>query len=276
LIYTSFVRWIVGDIHGMLRPLEGLIDAVNQLDSSPQWMFVGDYVNRGPDARGVLELLLKIPSARFCRGNHDDILDLILSGESYAEQSGRINREVAFRWFMEHGLADTLASYGISGSQIAKALERPTEAELDFLISPIPQAHRDFLRGLEPVIQEPDLFVAHAKWDVQRSDTEPSLMESMETDHELRRIAIWGRFTYEELDQPKAWQRTGYFGHTPVDNYGARGGYDRHGGGKLVPIVGEKLVLVDTASALSPVGLLTAYCPDAPQFIQANRRGNII
>jgi hypothetical protein len=260
----------------MLRPLQALIDAVQELDSSPRWFFAGDYVNRGPSARGVIDQLLTLPNARFCRGNHDDIFDLILSGSSFAEQAVQNNRPIAFRWFMDHGLADTLASYGIDSGEMAEVLHKPSTLALDRLLAPIPQAHRDFLRGLQPVIQEPDLFVAHAKWDVQLSDTEPDLETCFELNHELRHIAIWGRFTPEELDQPKAWKRTGYFGHTPVDAYGARGGYDRHGGGKLVPIVGEKLVLVDTASAVSPVGLLTAYCPDAPQYVQADRRGKII
>jgi hypothetical protein len=61
-----------------------------------------------------------------------------------------------------------------------------------------------------------------------------------------------------------------------VDNYGRRGGYDPHGGGKLVPIVANKLVLVDTAAALSPVGRLTAFCPDSQKFIQIDRAGNVV
>jgi calcineurin-like phosphoesterase family protein len=270
------VRWIVGDIHGMLRPLQALIEAVGQLDSSPQWLFVGDYVNRGPDSQGVIEFLLKLTNARFCRGNHDDIFDLILNGVSFADQLTQNNRPVAFRWFMEHGLADTLASYGIEPPAMAAVLRHPTSAALDDLLAEVPQSHRSFLRNLQPTIQEPDLFVTHAKWEINRSDIEPDLNRCLEVDHELRRTTTWGRFTPEELDQPKSWKRIGYFGHTPVDNYGARGGYDRRGGGKLVPIVGNKLVLVDTAAALSPVGRLTAYCHDAPQYIQSDRQGNII
>jgi serine/threonine protein phosphatase 1 len=260
----------------MLRPLQALAEAVGQLDSSPQWLFVGDYVNRGPDSRGVIDFLLKLNNARFCRGNHDDILDLIVNGVSYADQLTQNNRPVAFRWFMDHGLLDTLASYGIEPAYITAVLRHPTPPALDDLLSGIPHSHKNFLRNLLPAIQEPDLFVTHAKWDIHRSDTDPDLTSSLEVDHELRRTVTWGRFAPEELDEPKAWQRIGYFGHTPVDNYGARGGYERRGGGKLIPIVGNKLVLVDTAAALSPVGRLTAYCHDAPQFIQADRQGNII
>ncbi|MGA3065277.1 MAG: metallophosphoesterase [Tepidisphaeraceae bacterium] len=270
------MRWIVGDIHGMLRPLQSLVEAVGQLDTSPQWIFVGDYVNRGPESRGVIDFLLPLTNARFCRGNHDDILDLIVNGISFAEQPPQIDRPTAFRWFMEHGLSETLASYGIRPATMAAVLRHPTLAALDDLLSGIPQAHRNFLRNLQPTISDPDLFVTHAKWEINRSDMHPDIPTSLEMEHELRRVVTWGRFTMEELDEPKVWHRIGYFGHTPVDNYGSRGGFDRRGGGKLIPIVANKLVLVDTAAALSPVGRLTAYCHDTPQFIQSDRQGNII
>ena len=61
-----------------------------------------------------------------------------------------------------------------------------------------------------------------------------------------------------------------------VDTYGTRGGYDRNGGGKLVPVIGNKVVLLDTAAALSPVGRLTAYCPDTTKFVQVDRQGKTI
>ena len=44
------MRWVVGDIHGMLRPLRALVDAVTQRDAAARLLFVGDYVNRGPDS----------------------------------------------------------------------------------------------------------------------------------------------------------------------------------------------------------------------------------
>ena len=111
-LYPTRMRWIVGDIHGMLTPLTGLVNAVSDVDPDPQWLFVGDYVNRGPDSKGVIEFLINLPNARYCRGNHDDIFDLILNGQCFVEQLGHNNRLGAYKWFMEHGLADTLASYG--------------------------------------------------------------------------------------------------------------------------------------------------------------------
>jgi serine/threonine protein phosphatase 1 len=270
------VRWIIGDIHGMRQPLENLLAAVSAQDSSPKWFFVGDYVNRGPDSKGVVDLLLKLPNAHFCRGNHDDIFDLILNGISFTDHVTQNNRAIAYRWFMEHGLADTLASYGIDRSAMAKIISRPTTSDLDHLLQPVPANHRKFFRDLIPAIEEPDLFVTHARWEPDTPDLEPTLTSYLEVDHELRKITTWGRFMLEELDAPKVWKRTGYFGHTPVDNYGERGGYVPRGGGKLVPIIGNKIVLLDTAIALSPVGRLTAYCPDTAKYLQTDRLGNLV
>src|SRR5258708_7396675 len=116
------MRWIVGDIHGMAQPLKALVEAVTKRDKSPTWIFVGDYVNRGPDSKGVIDFLLKLPNARFCRGNHDDVFDVLLNEESYVEQLTNNNRGGAYKWFMEHGLRDTLASYGASDSAMRAAL----------------------------------------------------------------------------------------------------------------------------------------------------------
>jgi hypothetical protein len=177
---------------------------------------------------------------------------------------------------MEHGLRETLASYGADDAMMKSMLERTTAATLEKLISGIPRSHRKFIRELQPVIEEPDIFVVHARWDPATPDEDPSPTTYLDVDRDLRKTATWGRFAAEELDLPKAWRRTAYFGHTPVDFYGARGGFRRQDGGKLVPIVAEKMVLLDTASALSPVGRLTAYCPDNATFIQVDRQGNLI
>jgi hypothetical protein len=270
------VRWIVGDIHGMSVPLKGLVESVAKADPSPTWIFVGDYVNRGPDSRGVIEFLLKLPSARFCRGNHDDIFDVLLNGQSYVDQLTHNNRGAAYKWFMEYGLRDTLASYGAADGAMRAVLEHPTEGGLDGLIAGVPQAHRQFIRNLPPVIEDSDMFVVHARWEPATPDEDPSPTTYLDVDHDLRKTATWGRFAPAEVDQPKTWRRTGFFGHTPVDFYGTRGGYNAQGGGKLVPVIGEKMVLLDTAAALSPVGRLTAFCRETSSYIQVDRQGRVV
>src|SRR3977135_3935619 len=104
------MRWIIGDVHGMLRPLEPLVNEIFRRDEKPTLYFVGDYVNRGPDSRGVIDLLLSLPNAKFIRGNHDEVLDHVLHGIGYADNPTR-DRFFLFQWFLEHGLLQTIRSY---------------------------------------------------------------------------------------------------------------------------------------------------------------------
>lgn len=76
---------VIGDIHGRLDRLEGL------LDSLPYWpdrfIFLGDYLDRGPDSRGVIDRLLRLAQEEECvfiRGNHEDLaLDALDAGGRY-------------------------------------------------------------------------------------------------------------------------------------------------------------------------------------------------
>ncbi|MGK9451467.1 metallophosphoesterase [Acidithiobacillus caldus] len=65
--------FIVGDLHGCLRPLHALLDRV-RFDTAKDRVFsVGDLVDRGPDSEGCLELLRE-PWFYPVLGNHDAML----------------------------------------------------------------------------------------------------------------------------------------------------------------------------------------------------------
>ena len=51
--------YAIGDIHGELEALEGLIEAL-PLRGDDRLIFMGDYVDRGPDSRGVVEYLVDL------------------------------------------------------------------------------------------------------------------------------------------------------------------------------------------------------------------------
>lgn len=259
------MRWIIGDIHGMLKPLAALVAAVKKTDPAARFFFVGDYVNRGPDAKGVLDLLLSLEGACFARGNHDDIFDIVLNGNGYAPDG--ITRIMAFQWFMKHGLAETLGSYNMDEAELEFVESHPSDSALAKLMTAIPARHRQFVRDLPPVIEEDDLFVAHALWPAQVPTEGPGIAGRLDRDLELRRNIVWGRYAKEDIKAKKAWKRRGYFGHTPVDLY--------RPGGDFLPIAGEKMVLLDTAAALTPTGRLTAFCADTGKFLQSDRAGDV-
>ncbi len=270
------MRWIVGDIHGMLKPLVTLVTAVRAHDREARFIFVGDYVNRGHQSRGVIDFLLTLDDAHFIRGNHDDIFDLIINGQCYAENAARGNRVSAFQWFMKYGLDATLLSYDIDFADLDVLSDRCTDQHLDKLGAMVPAQHREFIRNLPAVYEEPDIFVVHGKWDPDEFAESPNLTTRLHKNFRLRHSLLWGRFTSEEIPRTKAWTRTGYFGHTPVSCYADELHAATGGEPRLVPVVGKNIVLVDTAAALGEDGRLTAYCADDRAFIQADHFGKLV
>ena len=256
------MRWIIGDIHGMLAALESLLRAIDRVDPERQLMFVGDYVNRGPDSKRVIDLLISLPGTQAIRGNHDDVFDNVISAQCYATKPGEEHRIASFIWFLQHGLDKTLASYGIKPSEITRVLQKPSDAALNNLVEPIPAAHRKFIRDLPVLIETPDMFVAHAKWDIYSATQSPPMLEQLKASEPMRYNLLWGRYQLHEVDSDKAWERTGYFGHTPVDVY--------RDGNELLPAIGPKIVLLDTAAALVAKGRLTAVCHESGTFLQSD------
>lgn len=262
------MRWVIGDIHGMIRPLEALLRAIARHDEAPQLMFVGDFVNRGPESKAVIELLMSLSNAQFVRGNHDDVFDQVLSGQSYAGRPGEEQRVMAFQWFMQHGLDKTFFSYGLTPSELSRVARRAKTSTLDELAALVPLAHRKFIRALPLVIERDDMFVAHAKWDVYSAVDEPPISQRLERAETTRYTLLWGRYRLDEIEHDKPWQRTGYFGHTPVDNYSDNN--------DLVPVAGPRIVLLDTAAALVPHGRLTAFCHEKQSYLQADANGKLV
>ena len=262
------MRWVIGDIHGMLAPLEGLVRAIDQADKERQLLFAGDYVNRGPDAKRVIEFLASLPQAYFVRGNHDDVFDEVISGLSYCSRPDDDVRVASFQWFMQHGLSSTFLSYGVRPTLLAEILQRPSVAALNELAESIPQPHRNFIRNLPVILETPDMFVAHAKWDVQMPTQNPPMRQRLESDELTRYNLLWGRYMVQEVDDEKAWERIGYFGHTPVDNY--------RDDNQLLPVIGPKIILIDTAAALVAHGRLTAVCHETGAFLQTDVAGKLV
>src|SRR5436305_1471472 len=75
------LTYAIGDIHGMLGPLKELVSKCIQhtgvLERPIKFVFVGDYIDRGPNSRGVIDFLIELAEKYECvflRGNHEDML----------------------------------------------------------------------------------------------------------------------------------------------------------------------------------------------------------
>ena len=93
----------IGDIHGCLPALETLLAAI-QPQPDDTIVTLGDYVDRGPQSREVIERLLRLQECRLIPllGNHDEMLLMIYDGQ----------RELYIDWLLFGGNT-TMASYGI-------------------------------------------------------------------------------------------------------------------------------------------------------------------
>jgi serine/threonine protein phosphatase 1 len=177
--------YVVGDIHGCLEELGCLLDSL-PLEPSDRVVFLGDYVDRGPDPKGVISHLIERQRIGqqefiFLKGNHEDMF------LSYLDLLGK-NSEI----FLFNGGGTTLASYGIA----------PTTISAEEAQSRIPRSHIDFLKSLRTYcLMEPFLCV-HAGIHPLRPLNEQKEKE-----------LLWIRDEF--IFSPHALPYTVLFGHTP-------------------------------------------------------------
>lgn len=128
----------IGDIHGCSTALKAILTAI---DPRPDDTIVtlGDYVDRGPDARGVVELLIDLSKRTHLvtiLGNHEEMMLKVLRGEQ------------AYQDWLKFGGVETLESYGFDG-------------DLNFL----PPEHLEFFESLVDYYVEDNFFFTHASYD---------------------------------------------------------------------------------------------------------------
>lgn len=106
------ITFAVGDIHGCFDKLESLIAACDLLreKKNARFVFIGDYIDRGPDSRKVIDFLienqLRDPERFIClRGNHEAMLIT-------AADKDCSDRDLVHWW--ENGGEQTLDSYGVN------------------------------------------------------------------------------------------------------------------------------------------------------------------
>lgn len=178
--------YVIGDIHGCADELRYLIDGLS-LARGDRLVFLGDYIDRGPDSRGVVSFLLDLQKKLsaiefvFLKGNHEEMLLSYLGiGGAHGDM------------FLINGGKATLASYGLNPN-----CPSANEAQ-----NVIPPDHLEFYRHLQNYfIMDPFLCV-HAGIDPEKSLAE-------QTDEEF--FWIRNKFIFASHSLP----HTVLFGHTP-------------------------------------------------------------
>jgi serine/threonine protein phosphatase 1 len=146
----------IGDIHGENDKLRRLLNWVAPTHKD-QLVFLGDYIDRGPDSRGVIERLIEIqrtsPRSIFLRGNHDQLLldALVEAGQHSAsrlcDQSPYFKQhyESATDLFFSNGGWQTLKSYAMQS-----------------LADPFPAEHLNFIESTRLWWRHEDFLFVHA------------------------------------------------------------------------------------------------------------------
>ena len=147
----------IGDVHGCSAALAALVRAI-ELTELDTLVFLGDYIDRVPDSRGVLGQVIEL--GKRCTvvpllGNHEEMLLAALEGQS------------ELRYWLKFGGTEALASYGYRGGS------EPRSADLRALI---PTAHLQFVKGCRDYFEtvqhifvhayyEPDRLLHEQRWD---------------------------------------------------------------------------------------------------------------
>jgi serine/threonine protein phosphatase 1 len=164
----------LGDIHGCRRPLAALLEQVAPT-ADDRVVFLGDYIDRGPDSAGViddlLELRARFPETVFLRGNHEQMLLDVLAGGDPAS-------------FLFNGGGKTVASYRARNAW------------------PPPAEHLAFFEQLPAWLVTERFIFVHA-----------GLRPGLPVQGQLPDDLLWIR--HEFLDSGHDWGKTVVFGHTP-------------------------------------------------------------
>jgi serine/threonine protein phosphatase 1 len=171
--------FVIGDIHGCLDMLERLMDKIDWRPGRDRLIFLGDYIDRGQNPKGVVDYILGLircsPNVECLVGNHEAIF------LNYLDDRDR-------GLFLINGGCSTLESYQGDRAKQGGPL--------------VPPAHMDFYQSLKSFIELEDYYIVHAGFR-PGVDLKEQSVEDM----------VWIRetFIYSEYDFGKRV----IFGHTP-------------------------------------------------------------
>lgn len=237
-IPEPYVVYAVGDMHGQGLLVHALLQAIADEigvnhDRPAVIVTLGDYVDRGPHSRYVIDLLVSLRDygligVHFLKGNHEAaMLDFLTGAPDGAA-------------WLEFGGRQTLASYKVE--QPTPTPEGLEKARLD-LVQALPPAHRTFLENLELSCSIGGYFFAHA-------GAAPGIPLDLQDPEDL--VWIRGRF----LHSGPAFEKMVVHGHSATPE----------------PHVDHRRIGIDTGAYLTGVLTAVRLEGDERRLIQAVRQ----
>ena len=155
----------IGDIHGNLPALIDLLDQLGgQIEGADTIVFLGDYIDKGPDSKQcvetILQFRLEVPATVVCLcGNHEDWL--LRTMRDYQRHS----------WLLGMEALDTIRSYSSEAAQVLlnaiseAGLRLYTESDAlpyDAFFDVMPESHLRFFESLQTYYESPECICVHA------------------------------------------------------------------------------------------------------------------
>ena len=191
----------IGDIHGCKNQLEKLLDKISFCQED-HLIFLGDYIDRGNDSKGVLDLLIKLksehPNITFLRGNHEALLLNILF-------SKKINPKV-LEWYFNLGGVQTFTQYGLPVGKIINQMYFTDYYKEPNFSEYFPEGHIEFFKNTSLYYKTDDYLFAHA-------GINPSKKFCEQTEESF----LWIR--YDFINTPHNLPQTVVYGHTPTSGF---------------------------------------------------------
>lgn len=184
-------RWVIPDIHGCVKTLQTLVEELIRPTRWDELYFLGDYIDRGPDSKGVIDYIRGLQKEKYnitaLRGNHEEFLLELYEAELNSKFAW-FHRfaDKKYRSWMEIGGRETLHSFGI------------TE------LRDIPPEYVEWMKALTYYVKMEDFILVHA-----------GLNFGIDDPFEDKETMIWTR-EYNIVPE-KIGNRKIIHGHVPVN-----------------------------------------------------------
>lgn len=180
--------WIIPDIHGCAKTLRVLLENMLMVTKHDQLYFLGDYIDRGPDSKGVIDYLMHLQKeeyeVHFIKGNHEDMCVKAYEADQKRLFFGGKHQEQ--KDWEAVGAKETLKSFGV---------KHPRE---------IPKEYIDWMNACVPYIELEEYILVHAGMNFDIKDP-----------FEDTKSMMWTR--HFKVDYRRTHGKKIIHGHIPID-----------------------------------------------------------
>lgn len=198
--------FVIGDVHGRCAQLHGLLGMIPRHDGEDTLVFLGDLIDRGPDAPGCVDLVMKMckenPERVIClRGNHEQMLLDFIEGSANLWITPVTGGERTFEQYVQKRLQ-------VDKEQDLENARRDVEKS-------VPAEHLDFFNSLPYFHEDEYAIYVHAGLELEKHPRETS-----------PQALLWMR----DMSFYKNYRgKPCIFGHTPTPLLPLLGRLGRHG-----------------------------------------------